>query len=80
MSSDFEAPRPRAVPSGPSRLPPARNHRDPRASARRRRLATATWGVALHGALAALFAGPLAVEAGLAYLVPAALAVLAPRT
>ncbi|SNQ48381.1 Glycosyl transferase [Frankia canadensis] len=44
------------------------------------RLATAGLGIALHAALTTLGAGPLGIDPPLAYLVPLALAVLAPRT
>ncbi len=80
MKSDSAPSRSRTFPSASPRHPSAHLHRDPRVSARRRRLATAAWGIALHVALAVLFAGPLAAEDGLAYAIPAALAVLAPRT
>ncbi|WP_308222407.1 glycosyltransferase family 2 protein [Frankia sp. AgB32] len=63
----------RREPSRPPRLDGA----DPLSPTR---LAAAGWGVGLHVTLTALGAGPLGIDQPLAYLIPAALAVLGPRT
>ncbi len=81
MRSEIEPDRPtRELPVSARRAPgrpPPPGGADPLSPTR---LAAAGWGVGLHATLTALGAGPLGIGQPLAYLIPAALAVLAPRT